>query len=65
MLDFDSRWWKYIEISKLSILITQVMSEHPEIKYITPTEVRELALLDETQGMLGIIEIASEEVTWF
>lgn len=62
MLDTKSGWWKYIDIDKFKELLSDVPDE---VKYITTSQVGEICLLDKDLFLIGLIQLASDDIHMF
>jgi hypothetical protein len=59
MINNSIEWWKYIEVSKLKELLSQL----PEgVKYVSTSETGELYLLGDSLEFKGFLEIGLEKV---
>ena len=60
----DNPWWKWMPIDKMARLLREAKEAGHGAVYATPSKVREIALLNEEFGLVGIIAVGAEEIEW-
>lgn len=64
-LEIKNPWWKWMPIDKMAALLEEAKGAGRGAVYATPSQVREIALLDKEFSLVGIISVGAEEIEWF